>query len=100
MSAATAPDLNEHCLHALERFMSEAQETCRMLAAMRSHPLTLDERLRLVRQRFSENAALDGYLQIRQRLFDLAAPIEFSFPSTSTPEVGPLLNSRVPAGAP
>lgn len=65
--------LNAECSRALDRFLHEATRTCRMLAAMRAFPASLEERTTLVEQRCAEGNAFNAYLELRQQLMRMVA---------------------------
>ena len=68
MQTAEWERLNAGCARALDRFKKEAEATCRVLAAMRNFPPSLEDRSILAQQRSAENAAYSVYLELRQRL--------------------------------
>jgi hypothetical protein len=64
--------LHGECTNALDKYLKEGNEMCRILSAIESHPVSLERREAIVRQRVKENEAQQAYDSARQALFTLA----------------------------
>jgi len=60
------------CGVALERYVEEANRTCKLLSKCGPEALTLEQRSAIQAQRSAENAAHERYQNIRSRLLDAA----------------------------
>src|SRR5436309_13308591 len=59
--------LHRHCLAALRYYISQANKTCRLLAKVTEHPVSLEMRQEILEQRKAENNARGRYMEIRDR---------------------------------
>jgi hypothetical protein len=64
--------LHRECAAALEKFLKEGEEMCRLLAAIKRHPASLEERRVIMEQRVRENSSQRVYDSAKQALFTLA----------------------------
>ena len=64
--------LHRECMAALGRLLKESEEMCKLLGAIKRHPVSLEERRALLEQRVRENDAQSAYNSVRQALFALA----------------------------
>ena len=64
--------LHRECVTALGKFLKEGEEMCRLLAAIKRHPASLEERRAIMEQRVRENTSQTAYDSARQALFTLA----------------------------
>jgi len=64
--------LHRACTEALSRYLKEGEEMCRILSAIKNHPVTQQERTAIIAQRVKENEAQRAYDSVRQALFSLA----------------------------
>jgi len=64
--------LHRECIAALGKLVKESEEMCRLLGAIKRHPVSLEERRALLEQRVRENDAQSAYNSVRQALFALA----------------------------
>jgi hypothetical protein len=64
--------LHRECTVALEKYLKEGTEMCRLLSAIESHPATTEERRLLLQQRIKENKAHNAYDSVREALFKMA----------------------------
>ena len=64
--------LHRECTAALDKYLKEATEMCRLLSSIKSHPVGSDERRLLLEQRIKENHTQNAYMTIREELFKLA----------------------------
>jgi hypothetical protein len=64
--------LHVECTSALDKYLKEGHEMCRILSAIESHPVSQKQREAIVRQRVRENEAQRAYDSARQALFALA----------------------------
>jgi hypothetical protein len=65
-------NLHRECTIALEKYLKEGTEMCRLLSAIKRHPATAEERRLLLRQRIKENEAHNAYDSVREALFKMA----------------------------
>jgi hypothetical protein len=65
-------ELHMQCVRALRSYMAVANQTCKLLTAIKNFPLPTQTRTELLEQRRKENIASDKYQQARRRLFDAA----------------------------
>ena len=68
--------LHSHCLAALRDYISQANKTCRLLAKVTEHPVSLEMRQEILEQRKAENNARGRYMEIRDRALRLATEAE------------------------
>ena len=64
--------LHRECTVALDNYLKEATEMCRLLSSIKSHPVGSDERRVLLEQRVQENQKQDACMALREELFKLA----------------------------
>jgi len=64
--------LHRQCMAAVGRLLKESEAMCRLLGAVKRHPVTVEERMAIVEQRVRENDAQSAYNSVRQALFTLA----------------------------
>ena len=64
--------LHRECTAALDKYLKEGYEMCRILSAIEDHPVSHERREAIIRQRVKENEAQLAYDSARQALFTLA----------------------------
>jgi hypothetical protein len=64
--------LHRECTVALDEYLKQGTEMCRLLSAITSHPATPQQRQSLLTQRIKEYEAQQAYNSIREALFKLA----------------------------
>ena len=68
--------LHRQCLAALREYMSQAHKTCQLLSKATKHPLTIEMREGILKQRKAENDARSRYMEIRDRALRIATESE------------------------
>jgi hypothetical protein len=64
--------LHIDCVRTLRSYITEANETCKLLVGVQTFPVSVEQRIGIVEQRQRENIASDQYHVARRRLFDAA----------------------------
>ena len=64
--------LHQECTAALGRLLKEGEEMCRVLSAIKSHPVSIEQRKAIMEQLVRENGAQSVYHSARQALFTRA----------------------------
>jgi hypothetical protein len=68
----TLKELRDQCTVALNQYLKESGEMCRLLSTIEQFPASKEERLKIIKQRVRENDAQVVYNSVRQELFKLA----------------------------
>jgi hypothetical protein len=63
--------LERECSSTLQTYIDQARKTCSMLRMSKGEPLTADNR-KIMHQRSLENEAHERYMEVRERLFEVA----------------------------
>jgi hypothetical protein len=64
--------LHRECTVALDEYLKQGKEMCRLLSAIKSHPATTQERQALLTQRIKEYESQQAYNSVRETMFKLA----------------------------
>ena len=64
--------LQHDCTDALNRYLIEATEMCKLLSKIEQYPTSHEERLAIIKQRVRENEAQIAYNSVQKELFKLA----------------------------
>ena len=64
--------LQHDCTDALNRYLKEATEMCKLLSAIQQYPTSHEERLAIIQQRVREHEAQVAYNSVQTELFKLA----------------------------
>jgi len=63
-------ELRADCLRSLSRYFCEANETCKLILAVKKFPASHRERQAILDQRLQENAAFQDYCSARAELLN------------------------------
>jgi DNA-binding ferritin-like protein len=64
--------LHDQCAETLQEYVAQAEKMCSMLRNLKDKPLSATELKRLMVQRSRENEAHRKYMEIRERLLEVA----------------------------
>jgi PP-loop superfamily ATP-utilizing enzyme len=64
--------LQRECSSTLQTYIDQARKTCSMLRMSKGEPLTADNLRKIMHQRSLENEAHERYMEVRERLFEVA----------------------------
>jgi hypothetical protein len=64
--------LHIDCVRTLRAYITEANQTCKLLTEIKDFPIPTEKRLEMLEQRRRENLASERYQEARQRLFKAA----------------------------
>jgi hypothetical protein len=64
--------LKRECNSALQAYTDQARKTCSMLGMSKGEPLGSNDLRKIMQQRSAENEAHRRYMEIRERLFEIA----------------------------
>jgi hypothetical protein len=68
----TLTKLQHDCTDALNRYLKEATDMCKLLSAIQQYPTSHEERLAIIKQRVKEHEAQIAYDSVQKELFKLA----------------------------
>jgi hypothetical protein len=64
--------LERECNSTLQAYVDHARKTCSMLRMSEGEPLSADDLRKIMHQRSLENEAHRQYMEVRERLFEVA----------------------------
>lgn len=64
--------LHIDCVRTLRSYITEANETCKLLVGLEKFPVSVGQHIGILEQRQRENMACDQYHVARRRLFEAA----------------------------
>jgi len=64
--------LERECSSTLQAYIDHARKTCSMLRMSKGEPLSADDLRKIMHQRSLENEAHGRYMEVRERLFEIA----------------------------